>query len=119
MSSRYLIVFLGRNTVREDGSGILSEAREAFPEHNTIVVASNGDRLLEDETIKKNLEKAQAYTIEVKNFKVEPDTTYIVIANGGMSKQLVPILMRLASKDANLQVHDLQRDGTARLWPEG
>jgi hypothetical protein len=128
-----LIVFLGRNLVREIG-GILSEAREMFPNLPTTVVAANGDQLLNDPEFVAFLRErdvvcdpavadwavmaGQAYCMPVKDFRAEKDVSYVLVANGGMTNQLVPVLGRLLASGANVEVFDLQRDGKRQLWPE-
>jgi len=129
---KILVLFLGRNTVRADGSGVLSEAREMFPGLETVVVAAHGDRLLDDEQTVGCLKAAgvvmapewgaaiaeRPFLLEDKDFQPVIGATYVVVANGGMSKQLVPVLLRIAAAGCALEVFDLQRDGVARLWPE-
>jgi len=110
-----LVVFLGRNTIREDGTGILNEAREIFPGREAVIVAGNGDWLL---TEAADLLQASGVTvIEVKNFVAE-DGDYVLVANGGSTAQQVPVFGRLLRAQVELKVVDLQRDRVNVIWPE-
>lgn len=97
-----MILFLGRST-----EGILADARMEFPgEQEVLVVKRDGDHLSAP---------AGIAAVEVSKFQPE-NAEYVVIANGGTSAQLVPVLKRLVEARVSLKVFDLQRDGVSQLW---
>lgn len=99
-----LVVFLGRNTER-----ILSDAVAAFGEQETLVVARD------DDTLDPPTGMA---TVPVSEFAayVVPDHKYVIVANGGTSAQLLPVVKRLVEAGASFEAWDLQRDGLSQVW---
>jgi hypothetical protein len=102
-----MIVFLGNNLCREDGTGVLADARKGFPSEQVLVVKRDGDRLQAPEG---------TLAVEASKFQPEQGVEYVVIANGGTSAQLVPVLKKLVEAGVLMRVFDLQRDGVSQLW---
>lgn len=97
-----LILFLGRSL-----DGILKDAQTHFPGQSHLVISRDNDSL-------QVPEGSQSQT--VSQFQPEADSCYTVIANGGTSSQLVPVLRKLVETKSDFEVYDLQRDGKTRLW---
>lgn len=97
-----LILFLGNSI-----EGILADAQSEFPGEQVLVVKRDGDRLQAPEGIA---------TVEVSQFQTEGGVEYVVVANGGTSAQLVPVLKKLVEAGVPMQVFNLQRDGVSQLW---
>lgn len=114
---RFLVCFLGRNLVREDG-GILYEAKQVFAGRDLVVIAGNDDPLLQDPTIRSLLIASCVKPCEVRDFHAFEMADYVVVANGGTTSQLVPVLAKLFASQAPLEVYDLQRKSMTKLWPE-
>lgn len=102
-----LILFLGNNLCREDGTGVLADAKKGFPSEQVLVVKRDSDRLQAPEGVQ---------TVEVSKFRPEQGVEYAVVANGGTSAQLVPVLKKLVEAGVPMKVYDLQRDGASQLW---
>lgn len=98
-----LFLFLnGRST-----AGIVADARKAFGEDiEILVVARDGDALAAPEGLS---------TTPVSRFEPIEGTSYTLVANGGTSAQLVPVLLRLERSTSQYRVVDLQRDGVIVL----
>ena len=98
-----LLTFLGRST-----EGILADAKEEFPsESEVLVVKRDGDQFQAPEGL---------LAVEVSKFQPEQGIEYVVIANGGTSAQLVPVIKKLVEARVSMRVYDLQRDGVSQLW---
>lgn len=98
-----LILFLGRNT-----DGILSDARREFGnEENVIVVSRDGDQLLPP---------AGLEGVSVSEFQPVEGESYTLIANGGTSSQLLPVVKRLVKAGVSWVGWDLQREGKTQVW---
>lgn len=97
-----LIIFLGRSI-----DGILADAREEWPSEQVLVVKRDGDQLQAPEGLQ---------TVEVSGFQPEAGVEYVVVANGGTSAQLVPVLKSLVEAGVPMKVFNLQRDGVSQLW---
>ncbi len=99
-----LIVFLGRST-----EGILRDSLDVFEvEYREILVISReGDQLQP---------QAGLECVPVSKFQPEAGQEYILVANGGTSAQLLPVVKRLVEVGATFQAWDLQREEMFRVW---
>lgn len=98
-----LILFLGRNT-----EGILADARREFSaETDLLVLTREGDALQPP---------AGATSLSSSRFEPKEGEIYVVIANGGTTSQLLPVLKRLVETKADFTAWDLQRDGKTQVW---
>jgi len=97
------ILFLGRNT-----EGIMRDAKAAGLLFNPIVLTRQDDSLPVPEGI-------TAMAADV--FVPEQGTEYILIANGGTTQQSFPTFGKLLTATVPVEVYDLQRDGTTKVWP--
>ena len=88
-------------------SGILANARVAFPGQEVVVVTRDGDTL--------PAPKGRP-TIEVGQFVPEEGATYKVVTNGGTRTQLVRVIRALVEAGAEFRAIDLQRDSLYVLW---
>ncbi len=109
-----LILFLGNNLVREDGTGILAEARGLglHEGREVIVIAMDNDRLPPPQDVE---------TVAVSAFTPTPGEDYMVVGNGGMSAQLIAqyrLVAAHARGEIALEVINLQREGAVRMWPQ-
>lgn len=90
MTNQKLIVFRGRNT-----ENIVNDALEAGvvrEDAEIVVVAREGDQLAQPGDVTPS-------TLSLLDSREDDhDVTIVVIANGGTSVQLVPILIRLAKE---------------------
>ena len=92
------ITFLGRNT-----EGILNDAKNHFGSlGETVVIARDGDKLDAPSGLQKTA---------VSEFSPDPNAEYTLLANGGTSAQLLPIVKKLIEGGINFKAFDLQRDG--------
>lgn len=98
-----LLCFLGRSV-----EGILKDARDAFPQERRVLVVTRDNDTLPA--------PAGLETVEVSKFQPEQDEAYTVIANGGTSSQLLPVIKRLVEAGNPVQAFDLQRDGVKQVW---
>lgn len=98
-----LILFLGNNT-----EGILNDALKQFGrETKAMVISRENDRLQPPEGLQSET---------VGTFEPEEGKKYIVIANGGTSQQLLPVISKLLEKNIPFEAWDLQRDGANKVW---
>lgn len=99
-----LISFLGRNT-----QGILEDAFEEFGErvNGVLVISRDGDQMEAP---------AGLTVVPVSEFSPDADEQYLLIANGGTSAQLLPVVKRLVEAGALFEAYDLQRDGIVQVW---
>ncbi len=109
-----LILFLGNNLTRPDGTGILAEARELGLDagREVIVIAMDNDRLPPPEGVE---------TVPVSQFSPTSGEDYLVVGNGGMSAQLIAqyrLIAAHARGEIALEVVNLQREGAVRMWPQ-
>ena len=97
------IIFLGRSV-----DGIIADAQSHFgtPVEDILVVSRDGDNLPVPEGLS---------VVEVSSFEPQPDAEYTVIANGGTSAQLVPVLLRLFQAGVPMRIYDMQRDKATEL----
>ena len=94
------IVLLGRNT-----EGIIKDVKKEFGETvDILVITRNNDSLNPPENYP---------SVSISEFK--PEHSYIVIANGGTTAQLIPLIKTLVENNSTFEVWDLQRDGKPRL----
>ena len=110
---KVIVLFLGNNLVRPDGTGILAEARELglCNDRRELVVTMPDDRLTPPEGVE---------VVSAPDFRPEPNTDYMVVGNGGMSAQLVAqyrLVAAHARGEITLEIVNLQREGAVRLWP--
>ncbi len=115
-----LFVNLGSNTLRSDGSGILSEAVEKFGgDRQVIILALENDRLLKEVQLPSGVE-----VVEVKG-DGSPMTNVVVtdedvlVLNGGMSPQQACMLVHLSNGCMVGTVVNMQRDDCVRISPRG
>ena len=99
--SRTVILFLGRSF-----EGIKADADSIFS-GEVVVVARDDDQLEHPDGLT---------TVEVSQFQPQKGVLHTVIANGGTSLQLVPVLKKLVESEVEFQAYDLQRDGMVKLW---
>jgi hypothetical protein len=98
-----IVTFLGRNT-----PGILADARREFGEDlKVLVVSRDGDQLQPP---------AGVETVSVSEFEPTVGESYTLIANGGTSSQLLPVVKRLVKVGVSFQAWDLQREGKVQVW---
>ena len=97
-----LVLFLGRNT-----EGILRDTIREFGEQKVLVIARDGDTLEPPAGLK---------TVSVSEFQPERGERYTLIANGGTSSQLLPVVKRLVETDTAFEAWDLQREGKTQVW---
>ena len=97
-----IISFLGRNS-----EGILADARREFGNQQVLLVARDGDQLAPPPGMS---------CVPVSAFKPEASEEYILIANGGTSAQLLPVVKRLVESGVKFQAWDLQREGKVQVW---
>lgn len=97
-----MILFLGNSI-----EGILADAQSEWPSEQVLVVKRDGDRLQAPEGV---------VTVEVSQFQPESGVEYVVVANGGTSAQLVPVLKKLVEAGVPMRAFNLQRDGVSQLW---
>jgi len=96
------ITFLGRNT-----EGILSDAKKNWASlGETVVIARDGDKLEAPAGLQKTA---------VGEFSPDPNAEYTLLANGGTSSQLLPIVKKLVEGKINFKAFDLQRDGMLQV----
>lgn len=95
------IFFRGRNT-----NNIINDAKLQFAskQFSAIIICRENDRL------------AEAGDITPKKFSPSIGKKYGVIANGGTTSQLVPVLKKLVESGVEFEVYDLQPDEMERLW---
>lgn len=87
-------------------TGILADARRAFGDRPAVVITRNDDQIPVPEEL---------LAIKAGEFKPDPGE-YVLVANGGTSAQLVPVLLELErSHGAKYRVVDLQRDRIVEL----
>jgi hypothetical protein len=98
-----IISFLGRNT-----EGILADARREFGDQPVIVITRDGDQLQPP---------AGVLSISVSHFTPQAEERYILIANGGTTGQLLPVVKKLVDTAADFAAYDVQREGLVELWP--
>jgi len=98
-----LILFLGRSV-----EGILADAKEEFPEEQEILVLTRKNDQLQP--------PAGLTAIPADEFRPDSETTYVVIANGGTTSQVLPTVKRLVEADTNFTAWDLQREGKIQVW---
>src|SRR3989339_484513 len=96
-----LIVLNGRSI-----QGILSDARREFGEMSSLVVCRNGDTLPVPDGLP---------SVAVNDFAPDQGTQYILVANGGTSAQLAPVLLRLERSGVIYRIVDLQKNGMVEL----
>lgn len=96
------ILFLGRST-----AGILADAIDEFGEQEVLVVSRDGDSLEPPAGLR---------TVPVSQFQPEEGEQYLLIANGGTSAQLLPVVKRLVEAGSSFEAWDLQRDGKVQVW---
>ena len=98
-----LITFLGRSL-----EGILADARREFPnEQGVLVISRDGDQLQPPDGVE---------VVPVSKFAPVASESYTLIANGGTSSQLLPVVKRLVETGVMFTAWDLQRDGKNQLW---
>jgi hypothetical protein len=97
-----MILFLGRSV-----EGILADAKKEFPDVEVLVITRHNDQLQPP---------AGVQVATVGGFVPNSETSYTVIANGGTSAQLIPVLKSLIETKSLFEVFDLQRDGMSKLW---
>lgn len=98
-----LVVFLGRSV-----EGILADAKKAFAkEERVLVVSRDGDQLQPPEGLE---------VVPVSKFTPIVGESYTLIANGGTTGQLLPVLKRLVDSEASVEAWDLQREGKIQVW---
>ncbi|MEK7537014.1 MAG: hypothetical protein AAB584_01015 [Patescibacteria group bacterium] len=98
-----ILSFLGRNT-----EGILADARRGFPnEQGVLVISRDGDQLQPP---------AGVEVVPVSAFAPAAGESYTLIANGGTSSQLLPVVKRLVEAGAVFTAWDLQREGKTQVW---
>jgi hypothetical protein len=98
-----IIALLGRNI-----EGILADARLAFPdEQEVLVISRDGDHLQPPAGVK---------VVPVSAFVPLQGESYTLIANGGTSIQLLPVVKRLVENAAAFTAWDVQRDGMIQVW---
>lgn len=98
-----IISFLGRST-----DGILADARREFPsEQGVLVISRDGDQLQPP---------AGVEVVRVSAFAPVAGESYTLIANGGTSSQLLPVVKRLVEAGATFTAWDLQREGKTQVW---
>ena len=96
------ITFLGRNT-----EGILNDAKNQFGLlGETVVIARDGDKLEAPSGLQKT---------GVSEFSPDQNTEYTLLANGGTSAQLLPIVKKLVEAKIKFRAFDLQRDETLKV----
>lgn len=98
-----LILFLGRST-----EGVLADARREFPEEREALVLSRDNDQLQP--------PAGVDAVPAARFFPVAGESYVVIANGGTTSQLLPTVKRLVEAGAEFSAWDLQRDGKSRVW---
>jgi len=98
-----ILSFLGRNT-----EGILADAHREFPsEQGVLVISRDGDQLQPP---------AGVEVVSVSAFVPVVSESYTLIANGGTSSQLLPVVKRLIEVGATFTAWDLQREGKTQVW---
>jgi len=98
-----ILSFLGRNT-----EGILADARREFPnEQGVLVISRDGDQLQPP---------AGVVPVPVSEFAPVKGESYTLIANGGTTAQLLPVVKRLVEEGVEFTAWDLQREGTVQVW---
>lgn len=105
------VFFLGRNL-----DGILRDAETVLPEGGEVVVVTReGDTL----SLPEGLEARRATPVEaIEVLQGLPERSQVeLVANGGTTAQLVPLLRTLFVGDCpgSYRVWDLQRDGATLL----
>lgn len=99
------ILFLGRNTL-----GILEDARRAFPDVvGVTLIARDGDQLPAPEGL-------EIVVVEVSKFVPKVGGDFTLIANGGTSAQLLPVVKRLVTAGCTFTAWDLQREAVTQVW---
>lgn len=96
-----IIAFLGRNT-----EGILADARREFGDQPVLVITRDGDQLQPPTGVE---------AITVSQFQPAEGVKYTLIANGGTTAQLLPVVKKLVDA-ADFAAYDLQREGAVELW---
>lgn len=84
----------------------MNDAEAAGLLHNPIIIKRDDDRLEAP---------AGAEVIVTQQFNPNADDGYIVAANGGTARQLVPIILKLVESGAQVTFLDLQYDGITEL----
>ena len=106
-----LVVFNGRSV-----EGILADALQAFPGASPTVVVMDDDRIQPPEGVATATVSEMAATLRGRG---SDEDHLVLVANGGMSAQLVPILLALTGGwegfHGSYAVVNLQRDGMSLL----
>jgi len=106
---KILFCFNGRSV-----SGILADARKhvSIDDHEILVVVRDGDAIPPPEGLKSlGVEEAKSFL-----GKLNDRDEVVLVANGGTSAQLVPVLANLVGEYVGtFKVLDLQRDGMTVL----
>lgn len=117
---KYLICFLSLQLIRESGGGWLNQARQRFPDHEVIVVADDGDRLLYDPAIRGFLTKAGVTNLcQVHDFIWLENHDHVIVTNGGSETAKFSIFGRLITSQTYVEVYEFHTNGCAKkVWPE-
>lgn len=111
-----LFVNLGRNTYRNDGTGILSEAKELFgADRKVYVLALEGDRLLNEVMLPEGVEiiKVRPDGSPVHQPPIREDDVFVL--NGGTTPQQACMMVHLSEGCKVGRVVNMQREGCVTL----
>jgi len=97
-----VVVFLGRSI-----EGILADVRREFPGDDVLVITRENDSLQPP---------AGVSSCSVGAFAPAEQEEYRVVANGGTTRQILPVLKKLVESHADFTAWDLQRDGKVQVW---
>jgi hypothetical protein len=99
-----ILFFLGRSI-----EGILHDAETTLfsNDHEKLVLSRDNDQMPAPAGIP---------CIPASMFQPEVGRTYIVVANGGTTQQLIPTIKRLVESGVSFTIYDLQQDRMTCLW---
>lgn len=98
-----LVLFLGRSI-----DGILADARKEFPDEGEILILARKNDQLEP--------PAGMVAVPADEFQPTAHTTYVVVANGGTTSQLLPTVKKLVEANVKFSAWDLQREEKVQVW---
>lgn len=92
------------------------DAREICPGGEVIVIAANGDERLNNQDLAESLARIPAPTVELRDFRLEVGSEYVVVINGGVNHVVVPLLCDLVKSGNKVSVYESRRSGVIKLW---
>ena len=111
-----LFVNLGRNTCRDDGTGILAEAKEMFGEDRKVyVLALEGDRLLNEIKLPDGVDVIEVRLDGSPVHQPPIHENDVFVLNGGTTSQQACMLVHLSEGCEVGLVVNMQREGCVTL----